>query len=151
MPAYEGLLPVEDDDNVADLLFELANFHALAKLRLQTTLTLDTLKSATKHLYDVMRKFDRETCAQYNTHETPNEAETRTRRDRKKAQAREAQPGDEERPAATTMPRDVSFSVTSTYKYHCLGDYAEYIERSGPTDNYTTQVVRITFSGWHTS
>ncbi|KAI0755358.1 hypothetical protein C8Q80DRAFT_1060327, partial [Daedaleopsis nitida] len=142
MPAYEDLIPFENDsENIADLLFELANFHALAKLRMQTTITLDTLNAATKHLYDVMRRFDRETCSRYSTQELPDEAESRARRERKKARAREEQGGQEPPHAAAAGPKDVKFNVINTYKYHCLGDYAEYIERSGPTDNYTTQVV----------
>ncbi|KAI0667339.1 hypothetical protein C8Q78DRAFT_994357 [Trametes maxima] len=32
MPAFEGLLPLQDDEMCSDLLFELANLHALAKL-----------------------------------------------------------------------------------------------------------------------
>ncbi|RPD52312.1 hypothetical protein L227DRAFT_589710 [Lentinus tigrinus ALCF2SS1-6] len=36
MPVFEGLLPLRDDQIIADLLFECANWHALAKLRLHT-------------------------------------------------------------------------------------------------------------------
>ena len=38
----------------------------------------------------------------------------------------------------------VVFDVIHTYRYHCLGDYPDYIQRSGPSGNYSTQVVRIT-------
>ncbi|KAI1786640.1 hypothetical protein LXA43DRAFT_855526, partial [Ganoderma leucocontextum] len=44
MPAFEGLLDLPDDKNVADLLFELANWHALAKLRLHTAITLNIFR-----------------------------------------------------------------------------------------------------------
>ena len=30
-----------------------------------------------------------------------------------------------------------------TYKYHCLGDYPKYFQRSDPSDNYSTQAVGI--------
>lgn len=35
----------------------------------------------------------------------------------------------------------VVFNVIHTYKYHCLSDYPDYIQWSGPSDNYSTQVV----------
>ena len=40
MPVFEGLLPLEDDTTIADMLFELSNWHALAKLRMQHDDTL---------------------------------------------------------------------------------------------------------------
>ena len=132
MPAYEGLLPLRDDDTVADLLFELANWHALAKLRVHTDITIDNLGTATKHLYAAMNKFDKTTCREYPTTEMKKEAEARVRR----AQAKNPHAD------ISTEPRPVHINVMNTYKYHCLGDYVEYIRRSGPTDNFNSQVVR---------
>ncbi|KAI0739791.1 hypothetical protein C8Q80DRAFT_1081418, partial [Daedaleopsis nitida] len=83
-----------------------------------------------------MRKFDRETCSQYTTRELPNETESQTRQGAS-AHATRSTPSQCEHSA--TVPRDVKSNVLNMYKYHCLGDYAKYIERSGPTDNYTTQ------------
>ncbi|KAH9915299.1 uncharacterized protein BXZ73DRAFT_106270 [Epithele typhae] len=57
MPAMEGLLPLADNEVVQDMLFELANFHALSKLRMQTDVTLDIMDDATTHMYDSMRRF----------------------------------------------------------------------------------------------
>ncbi|KAI0740298.1 hypothetical protein C8Q76DRAFT_765256 [Earliella scabrosa] len=110
----EGLLPLRNDDTVADLLFELANWHALARLRVHTDI-LDNLGTATKHLYAAMNKFD-ETCREHQ------EAEARVRR----AQAKNPHA------EISTEPRP----------YHCLGDYVEYIRQSGPTENFNSQVVR---------
>ncbi|TBU26172.1 hypothetical protein BD311DRAFT_597782, partial [Dichomitus squalens] len=62
MPAFEGLLDLRDDLTVADLLFELANWHALAKLRLHTSVTLDIFRAATKHMYEAIHKFADDTC-----------------------------------------------------------------------------------------
>lgn len=131
MPAFEGLLPLRDDQTVADLLFELANWHALAKLRLHTDVTLNIFRAATNMMYEAMRIFEATTCANYTTHELPNEAQARARRDTKSAS----------RAPASSAPRAVHFNVMNTFKYHSLGDYPDWIVRSGTTDNYTTQVV----------
>ena len=133
MPAFEGLLPLSDDQTVADMLFELANWHALAKLRLHTDVTLEIFRAATKTMYEAMRNFGSTTCANYATHELPNEAQARARRGAKSAS--HAPP--------SSAPRRVDFNVMNTFKYHSLGDYPDWIARSGPTDNYTTQVVSI--------
>ncbi|TFK84679.1 hypothetical protein K466DRAFT_496126 [Polyporus arcularius HHB13444] len=133
IPAYEGLLPLADEENVMDLLFELANWHALAKLRAHHEITLDNLGSATRHLYAAMRQFDTEVCPNYDTRETPSEAQARVRRD----QARDPDK------AADTGTKAKPFNVLNTYKYHVLGDYCEYIKRCGTSDNWTTQVVSI--------
>ncbi|TBU49530.1 hypothetical protein BD309DRAFT_1025917, partial [Dichomitus squalens] len=80
MPAYEGLLDLPDDQTVADLLFELANWHALAKLRLHTEVTLDIFRITTKHMYEAIRTFAQQTCPRYQTKELPSEATARVRR-----------------------------------------------------------------------
>ena len=57
MPAFEGLLPLPDNRTCANMLFELANWHALAKLRLHTEVTLEILRECTTHMYEGIRKF----------------------------------------------------------------------------------------------
>lgn len=131
MPAFEGLLPLADDQTVADLLFELANWHALAKLRLHTSVTVDILRAATEDMCRVMRHFARTTCKNHNTHELPKETEARVRREGKR-------PGEPSR-----APKIVRFNVLNTYKYHSLPDYPDYIQDGGTTDNGNTQVVRM--------
>ena len=128
MPAFEGLLPLPDDHTCADMLFELANWHALAKLRLHTEVTLEILREATKHMYEGIRKFAATTCTHYVARELPNEVGARMRRGGKSKNV-------------SADAQAVHFNVMNTYKYHCLGDYAEYIERSGTSDNYSTQIV----------
>lgn len=131
MLAFEGLLPLHHNQTVADLLFELANWHALAKLHLHTDITLDIFRAATETMYAAMRNFEATTCAHYTTHELPSEAQARARRDAKSGS----------RAPASSSPKRVRFNVMNTFKYHSLGDYLDWIARSGPTDNYTTQVV----------
>ncbi|PIL34014.1 hypothetical protein GSI_03722 [Ganoderma sinense ZZ0214-1] len=132
MPAFEGLLPLCDNQMVGDLLFELANWHALAKLRLHTDVTLDIFRAATKTMYDAVRNFSSTTCARYATYELPKEAQARARRASKLSTM-----------SSSTGPKRVRFNVPNTFKYHSLGDYPDWIERLGPTDNYTTQVGEL--------
>lgn len=140
IPAIEGLLPQRHNDIVIDMLFELANWHALAKLRLHTTVTLDVFKECTKRMYASVRRFARTTCAEYITCELDREAEARGRR-QARVRSKALLSGRTNIPAPTTGPKVVEFRVWLTYKYHCLGDYPEYIERSGPTDCTTSQTV----------
>ena len=110
------------------------NWHALAKLRLHTAVTLDIFRAATGHMYDAIRRFATTACPSYNTHELPSEAAARVRH--VKATNVNTQPSSARKP--------IAFNVHHTYNlFHSLGDYADYIERSGLTDNYNTQVVRI--------
>ncbi|KAM5535815.1 hypothetical protein V8D89_010538 [Ganoderma adspersum] len=120
MPAFEGLLPLHDDQTVADLLFELANWHALAKLCLHTNVTLDIFHAATQTMYEAVHTFEVTTCANYTMFELPNEAQVQARCQMKSTS----------RVAPSSAPKHVNFNVMNTFKYHSLG----------PMDNYTTQV-----------
>ncbi|KAI0735278.1 hypothetical protein C8Q76DRAFT_791844 [Earliella scabrosa] len=133
MPVIEGLLPLEDDHTVADLLFELSNWHALAKLRMHHTVTLENLAHTTRHMYAAIALFS-DTTARDPIPELPAETDKRLRAAQAKAGG--AQPGDGAR-------RDVKFNVKDTYKFHSLGDYVEYIKRSGPSDNFTSEVGEL--------
>jgi len=46
-----------------DLLFELATWHGLAKLRLHTESTVQALENSTTRLGIALRKFQSKTCA----------------------------------------------------------------------------------------
>ena len=131
MPVIDGLLPLEDGETVADMLFELANWHALAKLRMHHDVTLESMEHATKHMYEAIKTFAATTCQQHTTLELPSELEARVRRDKKK------NPDN----STNSSRRVVQFNVVNTFKFHSLGDHLEYIRRSGPTDNTTTQIV----------
>jgi hypothetical protein len=60
-----------------DLLFELATWHALAKLWLHTETTLRALDMSTKRLGDALRTFKKVTCVAYITKELPSEEAAR--------------------------------------------------------------------------
>jgi hypothetical protein len=120
-----------------DLLFELATWHALAKLRIHTDKTIDLLAIATKTLTNAMRRFLRVTCEAFTTRELKKEAAARGRRI-----AALAAKGDSHaaKGKATTGQKVKNLNL-ATYKYHALADYAETIRIFGPTDNYNTQIV----------
>jgi hypothetical protein len=139
IPVFEGLLPHPHNDIVLDLLFDLATWHAYAKLRIHTDRTIELLTAATKALTKAMRRFLKETCEEFVTVELPKETQARGRR---KA-ALVAKGGDHAaKGKASAGPTRKKLNL-ATYKYHALADYAETIRRFGPTDNYNTQIVRL--------
>ena len=115
-----------------ELLFELANFHALAKLRLHTDVTVDLLEVSTDHMYRAMTSFAQTTCAAYDVYERADEVDARVRRQRVK---------DPNAPV-DGVRKKVEFNTINTFKYHVLGHYPIYIRIRGPLDNYSTQTVR---------
>ncbi|KAF8189074.1 hypothetical protein BJ912DRAFT_851013, partial [Pholiota molesta] len=57
IPVFEDLLPSEHNNIVHDLIFELATWHGLAKLRLHTESTLSALETSTTRLGIALRSF----------------------------------------------------------------------------------------------
>ncbi|KAI9069921.1 hypothetical protein FKP32DRAFT_1608199 [Trametes sanguinea] len=133
MPVFEGLLPLEDDETIADMLFELANWHALAKLRLHTEITVEIFRAATTEMYAAVRAFAQSTCTHYETHELDREAEARARREEKR---RGGAPPDRRR-------KVVQFGTMKTYKYHSLEHYPDAIPEFGTLDGYNSQVAEL--------
>jgi hypothetical protein len=147
MPVFEALLPRKHDVIIQDILFALAYWHALAKLRMHTDSTLEYLQKATTWLGTILRRFVKHTCSAFDTRELPREAATRGRRQNKKQKGTTHQQGS--RSTATEPPLPSSSSTSSkkkhinllTYKLHALGDYVAQIARFGTTDSYSTQRV----------
>lgn len=138
MAVFENLLPEPHNTIILDLLFDLASWHAYAKLRMHTTDTLDFFDIATVILGQSVRKFYKTTCNYYFTTELPDEYAARSRREAAlaaKHNVTSTAPG--KRKAG---PKYKSLNI-STYKFHALGDYANTIRQRGTTDNYTTQPV----------
>lgn len=125
-----------------DLLFELATWHALAKLRIHTNKTIDLLAMATKTLTITMRRFLRVTCEAFTTRELKKETAARGRR----TAALAAKGDNRAAKGNTTTGQKIKKLNLATYKYHALADYAETIRRFGPTDNYNTQIVCLSIS-----
>ncbi|KAF8440991.1 hypothetical protein L210DRAFT_3399787, partial [Boletus edulis BED1] len=136
MPVFEGLLPPMHNDIVQTLLFRLAEWHALAKLRLHTDDTLALLHQALRQLGAQVRRFQRLTCPAFETKEIPQESSQRQRREAANFQA-----GRRKKPARTGSLLK-TFNI-HTYNFHALGNYEKTIRMFGTTDSYTTQVVSV--------
>lgn len=136
IPVIEDLLPPPHNNVILDLLFELASWHAFAKLRIHTDITLNLFQAATRSLSASVQRFLRTTCEDYATQELPKEAAARGRR---KA-ALSAKRGGPVASSTSTGPKFKKLNF-KTYKYHALADYPETIRRFGTTDNYNTQTV----------
>jgi hypothetical protein len=171
IPVFEGLLPDPHNQIVMDLLFTMAHWHGLAKLRMHSDLTLDVLDLETTKLGAQFRQFKEKVCSAYNTQELNREVDTRTRRQTKEAGKRAEKGGTNskeggtvaqqskagantkgkqkaspEQPLDAQLPRQPrrkrSFNL-NTYKMHALGDYVTSIHRFGTTDSYSTEPVSL--------
>lgn len=134
MPVFEGLIHPDHESIVQTLLFRLAEWHALAKLRLHTDHTIALLDQALRRLAAQVRHFQKVTCPAFVTKELPQETAQRQRRE-----VSDIQSGRRKLPA-TSSPHLKSFNI-NTYKFHALGDYGLMIKTFRTTDLYTTQVV----------
>lgn len=117
------------------LLFICAHWHALAKLRMHSDLTLDILDEVTTTLGGKFRQFQQDICPSYHTRDLPREARVRRRRRQaaKQGTSAEVVPSIDE-----LLTREFSLQ---NYKYHSLGDYVKTIRMVGTTDSYSTAVV----------
>jgi hypothetical protein len=156
IPVFEGLLPEPHNTHVLKLLFDLAHWHGLAKLRMQTDPTLDIFSQATTSLGDSVRGFEEKTCALFKTRELERERAARQRRQNAATESRveptPAAPGNSKqqpKPAAAApgnSTRKSKLLNLKTYKYHALGDYVTAIRQFGTTDSYSTQPVSPQFT-----
>ncbi len=80
IPVFENLLPEPFNTVMMDLLWDLATWHGLAKLRMHTTSTLTHLDHATTALGKSLRQFKERVCSHYVTKELPRETAARGRR-----------------------------------------------------------------------
>lgn len=148
IPAFECLLPPVHDKIVLDLLFELATFHSLAKLRLHTERTLRDLEASTTRLGAELRRFKKSVGDAYLTRELKSETAARGRRKAalatkpKRGAAPEKQPEAEcSDPIEIPQRGKVKKFNMNTYKTHALGDYVRYIRLFGTSDGWSSQNV----------
>lgn len=148
---FDGLLPEPHNGTVLKLLFTMAHWHGLAKLRMHSGLTLEIMDKATSMLGQQFREFKATVCAAYQTRELHKEVEARARRHAKKAGKQTAGRKGKE---SCNLEKQVQESVRSTqnvhqmkvfnfqmYKFHALGDYISTIRRYGTSDLYSTEPV----------
>lgn len=155
MPPIEGLLPHSVENQVITLLYVLAQWHGLAKLRRHTSTTVEALRHTTVRLGHELREFHRYTST-LEIYETTKEHAARQQRVRKKAKPRAALAADseslEEDPSNLEAGRRRKYFNLETVKLHMLGDHVESIEQFGTTDLVSTQTVsHPTLYLWHSS
>ncbi|KAJ8494675.1 hypothetical protein ONZ51_g2145 [Trametes cubensis] len=133
IPCIENLVVTEHNETILTLLYHVAYWHALAKMRMHTDRSLALLTDATTILGRALRFFAHVTCAAFDTKESRSEYDTR-----KRAEARR------QKTIATSLttlsgrrPRGLNLKVV---KLHFLGDYVRTIKRFGTSDSYTTQI-----------
>ncbi|TBU49493.1 hypothetical protein BD309DRAFT_1076425 [Dichomitus squalens] len=140
IPVFEGLLPEPYNTLVLDLLFELAMWHAYAKLSMHTDSTLSAFEAKTVSLGKAMRAFVRRVCLDFRTKELPRETQSRQRRhaaSMQNGQRRQTAPSEDD-----PSPKIKSFNV-NTIKYHRLADYPRMVRRTGTSDNSNTQTGEL--------
>jgi hypothetical protein len=140
IPVFEGLLPEPHNTIVLDLLFTLAHWHSLAKLRTHTDVTIQRLDELTSDLGYHLRRFESDTCSAYHTYELKREMKARQRKQVHQQRTINATTQGKNNPSCGRMPKTFNLQ---TYKVHALGDYVEAIKTFGTTDSYSTEVVSI--------
>jgi hypothetical protein len=130
---FEGLFPPDHDATVQHLLYQFAQWHALAKLRMHSESTITFLEATFKKLSRKLRKFRDYTCAAFDTVELPREKVARQRR-----AAQHSENGNTSQESSGVRVK--KFNLL-TYKFHAMGDYAWTIRLFGTTDSFTTQIV----------
>jgi hypothetical protein len=124
------------DGLVRELLFQLACWHALAKLRIHTEHTLEDLTQMGLALCATVRRWMREMCDNISTKELKKEAEARARRQAQEAPLRAN--------TSTTGQRLKTFNW-NIYKAHRITDYPDAIRQFGTTEGYSTWRVSPPF------
>ncbi|KJA27429.1 hypothetical protein HYPSUDRAFT_130944 [Hypholoma sublateritium FD-334 SS-4] len=135
MPVFEDLLPEPHNANVLNILFALAHWHALAKLRQHTDPSLAVLELVTAELGALLRNFRDKTCAKYDTRELSREMAARMRQAMSKSATSKRTPNPGNGVDATLN--------LNTYKDHSLGDYVGSIRRYGTVDSYSTEAMEL--------
>ncbi|KJA19627.1 hypothetical protein HYPSUDRAFT_143405, partial [Hypholoma sublateritium FD-334 SS-4] len=152
IPVFDGLLDPEHDRAISTLLFTVAEWHTLAKLRMHTDLTLGWLHECTATLGKQLRRFQSYTCSFFDTRELPSEEAARSRKTKKaasssKSNGKQKTPTSEENKGPTpcnvsnpskTPPKKKLFNLVMI-KLHALGDYVSNIRLFGTSDSYSTQ------------
>ncbi|KAG8728066.1 hypothetical protein FRC10_005364, partial [Ceratobasidium sp. 414] len=145
-PALEGLLPRSVEKQILTLLYVLAQWHGLAKLRRHTSATVAALQRTTTRLGHELREFHRYT-SELDVYETTKERVARQQRVRKKARPRaalaanlEGVDSDTEAPELGRQRKEFNLE---TIKLHALGDHPETITHIGTTDSVSTQTGEL--------
>lgn len=112
IPVFDGLLPEPHNKRLTEMLFLLAYWQGLAKLRLHTESTLAILDDITRSLGISLRAFKKNTCSMFQTKELPVEAAARRRREEALTRKRGIQKA--VRHDSTSEPRPPVVNATTT-------------------------------------
>lgn len=104
IPVFDGLLPEPHNRSVMGLLFTLAHWHSLAKLRMHNDLTLEIMDTLTASLGKKLRDFVTKTCPAFETKELRREYNARLRAEANKSERRRQKPNN--RPKPTQHPQE---------------------------------------------
>jgi hypothetical protein len=138
IPSFDGLFEKQEyNDMVLDLLYVMAYFHGLEKMRLHTQTTLQAVKLATPALGDELRRFKSDMADKIETKETPREKQARARR-----AARLASKTGRAAPAGSSEARPKKLNL-NTLKVHRLGHVAANIEEHGSLDSVDCRIVSV--------
>ncbi|KAG8679254.1 hypothetical protein FRC09_019100, partial [Ceratobasidium sp. 395] len=127
----------EDILQVQHLLFTLAYWHGLAKLRQHTSSTLKKLSEVTIQLGDELRNFQ-EATKDMEVLETPREFAARQR----KAAARATNQRSTTKTPAQKTRKQCQLNL-NTPKFHAVGHYVALIAKYGTTDSFSTQTTEL--------
>lgn len=171
----EDLLPDKHNAQLLTLLYRLAEWHALAKLRMHTEDTLQRLETTTTAMGKELCSFRASSATAWICKELPSETAALGRKlERKRAKVAAKAAVSEPPPASELIPRNpaepsIALPTTDpktpnvipplpklpakvktlnlfTYKLHALGDYVRTIRLFGTTDSYSTQIVRVSYT-----
>ncbi|KIL59478.1 hypothetical protein M378DRAFT_131528 [Amanita muscaria Koide BX008] len=130
IPAFEGLLEEPHNSRLMTLLFRTAEWHAFAKLRIQSELTLVHLENLTTEFGDLTREFRDLTCTCFDTVDLPREIANQQRSKQHKKATKQPpnadqgqQPHSRPKPTPAAKARNLNLG---TYKFHALGDYVAH-------------------------
>ena len=132
IPTFEDLLDEQHNKQLMRLLYQTAEWHALAKLRMHTDTTLEHLSHLTKEFGRIMRQFRDQTCSQFDIVELPCEVAARSRHQRgqtkifSKHPTYDAPAGPSTALSHKVVPIPLSHKLRKlnllTTKFHFLGD-----------------------------
>jgi hypothetical protein len=114
------------------LLYLLAEYHSLAKMRMHTDASLAHWERVIKAVTDALREFQVSSSA-FKTTETPTERNARISRATKKQKG-----SNQTTVSGGSQPRKLDLQ---TYKFHAMGDGPSTVRRRGTLDSYSTQTV----------
>jgi hypothetical protein len=137
-PCFEWLFPHPIDSQIQDLLFLMACWHASAKLRLHTEISLNLFQGMTTAFTRQICQFANNVCPKFDTVETPSESATSVRADALHIEKKCQMSTQARRQGAKQMLKNFN---NDTPKFHSIVPYPDAIATYGTTDSYSTQKV----------